>query len=106
VKLENFGATLKASDLSKAIVVNSSALNNDTLKDFTARKAVVEKIMSDIISKQNLTINVNLKDVNADKEKVERFIIELVPRLREVGASLAITNNSILSESFIQEMGL
>ncbi|MCI8519764.1 MAG: hypothetical protein HFJ51_07060 [Clostridia bacterium] len=62
--------------------------------------------MSEIISKQKLTININLKDVNVDKEKLERFIIELVPRLREVGASIGITNNNILSESFIQEMGL
>lgn len=92
--------------MSKAIVVKSTDLTNDTLKNFTQRKTIVEKIMSEIVSKQQLTININLKDVNADKDKLERFIIELIPRLREVGASLAITNNSILSESFIQEMGL
>ena len=92
--------------MSKAIVVKSTDITNDTLKNFTTRKAVVEKVMSDIVSKQQLTINVNLKDVNVDKDKLERFIIELVPRLREVGASLAITNNNILSESFIQEIGL
>lgn len=104
--MENFGTTLKAGDLSKAIVIKSDVLNSETLKDFTSRKVIVEQVMSDIISKQQLTVNINLKDVNVEKEKLERFIIELVPRLREVGASLAITNNSILSQSFIEEIGL
>lgn len=104
--MENFKESIKAEELSNATIVTSSSLNNDTLKDFTARKTVIEQIIADITGKQQLVVNINLKDVNVETTKLERFVIELIPRLREIGASLAITNNSILQETFITEIGL
>ncbi|MCI8620888.1 MAG: hypothetical protein HFJ50_03720 [Clostridia bacterium] len=105
-KMDEIGVSLKEKDLNQAIMIRADKLNNETLNNFTARKQVVENIIGDIVTKQLFTINLNLRDVNVEEKKMERFVIELVPRLKELGANLAITNNSILSESFIKEMNI
>lgn len=104
--MDNINTQVKAENLVNAIEVTASEINNDTIINFSERKKIVEKVISDIVAKQQLTVKVNLKDVNVEAQKLERFIIELIPRLREIGATVAITNNNILSESFMMEMGL
>ncbi len=93
--------TSKVSDISSAIEIKNDVLNSENLNDFTKRKEAISKIISDIISKEKFTVNLNLENVEVQKEKLERFVIELIPRLKEVGGSIVITNNNILSSSFL-----
>lgn len=104
--MDSIKTPIKAENLFNAIEVSSDDIKNETITNFEERKKIVEKVISDIVTNQKLTVKVNLKDVNVDTQKLERFIIELIPRLREIGATMDVTNNSILSDNFIKEMGL
>ncbi len=88
-------------DLSSSIEVTKKTLTSESLEDFDSRKTVVEKIISDMISAEKYTVNINLQDVDVESEKLERFIIELVPRLKEIRGSVVVSNNSILSDEFL-----
>lgn len=88
-------------NLDNAIEINKKDITTEKLTDFNTRKALVNDLVSKVISKEKFTININLKDATVEKEKLERFIIELLPRIREIGASLSITNNNILDQNFL-----
>ncbi len=94
-------------DIEGAIEVNSSKLNNDSLANFNSRKEIVDSIISDIVKDENFNVNINLKDSTIDSSKIERFIIELIPRLKEMGAGLAVTNNdNVLNSDFLNKCGI
>ena len=44
--------------------------------------------------------------VQCEQEYLERFIIELIPRLKEIGGKLIISNNSILDSTFLEKNNL
>ena len=90
-------------DLSNSIEVNKTSLSSEKINNFNNRKKVVENIISDIIKKNKFTVNINLQDVNAQKEYLERFIIELIPRIKEIGGKVMLTNNNILDSDFVNE---
>lgn len=100
------GKTLKAENIENSIKVTNSLLKAEKLNNFTLRKEVVQKVISEMISKEKYVVNLDLKDVLAEKEKLERFVTELIPRLREIGGTIGITNNNILSSEFLQNHNL
>ncbi len=97
--------TSREPDLANAIEVGSSTVKNENLTDFSVRKNIVQQIISDIVSKEKYTVNLNLSNVDVEVSKLERFIIELIPRLKEIGANINITGNNILSAEFLQTNG-
>lgn len=103
VKMEDSDFVGSASDISKSVEVNSSKLNFDNLNNFNNRKKLVEAIITEAVSKEKFTININLQDVNMETRYLERFIIELIPRIKEIGGSVVLTNNSILGQDFLSE---
>lgn len=98
--------TSNVSDISSAIEIKKNVLTHENLNDFTKRKEAISKIISDIISKGKFTVNLNLEDVEVVQEKLERFIIEFTPRLKEIGGSIVVTNNNILDNGFLAQNGL
>lgn len=73
--------------------VNNSGINNTSkmLNDSKIRAQIINKIVS-IIVKYNLDgINIDFEYMYADdKDMFSRFIIELAPRLNEIGAVLSV----------------
>lgn len=99
--------TSKEPDLENAIELTYRSFKTDNMKNFSARKKIVEDTISSILSKEKYTVKLNFNKVEVESKFLERFIIELIPRLKEIGASLAITNNDgLLSDSFLQSMNL
>lgn len=90
-------------DISNSIEVNKTKLSNDKLNNYNNRTNIVENIISDMISKSKFTININLKDVNVETRYLERLVIELLPRIKEIGGKVMLTNNNILSSDFVAE---
>lgn len=101
--MEESDFTANTANIDNSIEITKKTLTADNLNDFTSRKKVVEDIVSKAIAQEKYTINLNLKDVNIEEEKIERFVIELIPRLKEIGGNVLITNNDILSETFLNE---
>ena len=96
----------KEPDIQNAIELNNKKLTTDTIKDFSSRKIIVQDIISKMISSEKYTVNINLDKVEIDEKMLERFIIELIPRLKEIGGSIVITNNNILTSEFLEENNL
>ena len=93
-------------NLVNAIEFNNEKLNSETLHNFDSRKAVVDEIILNILKDDKFTVVLDLGAVSVPKDKMERFIIELIPRLKEIGAGLEIKNNNILSSDFLSKNGL
>ncbi len=104
--MEDGDFTSNVSDIFSAIEINKNTLKLENLNDFAKRKETVSNIISDIISKGKFTVNLNLENVEAPREKLERFVIELLPRLKEIGGNVVVTNNNILDSSFLVQNGL
>ena len=96
----------KSADVNNAIELNKKVIVSDNMKDFSSRKKIVEDTISNIISKDKYTVNFNLKEVEVEAKLLERFILELIPRLKEIGGSIVVTNNSILNSTFINDNNL
>lgn len=95
----------KNTDIENSIEIDNEKLKLENLQDFSKRKSVVKEIISEAISKEKYTVNLNLENVDVEEIYLERFIIELIPRLKEIGGNIVITNNSLLSEEFINKYG-
>lgn len=68
---------------------------NEIIKDYKKRTELIDQIVS-VASKYNISgITIDFEKIN-DNDVFNRFIIELTPRLREIG----ITSNVILNDSF------
>ncbi len=104
MKEEDF--TNKVADLSNSIEINNKTLTDEKVTDFANRKQIVEDVIKQVIKEEKFTININLSDVNASSENIERLIIELTPRLKEIGGCVVVTNNSLLSNEFLNKYNL
>ncbi len=73
------------------------SINNDlNLKDFTKREEIIKNIVSIAYTYKINGININTSEDNGG---IERLIIELSPRLREMGISLNLILNSSIDEN-------
>ena len=105
-KMEETDFTSKTPDKENALEIGKSTITSEKIDKFSDREKIVEDIIGQVISKEKFTVNINLKDIDVPKEKIERFIIEIIPRLKEIGGSVIVTNNSILDSEFIKEFNL
>lgn len=107
INMEDSDFSSKEPDLDNSIELTYRSLKTDNLKDFSSRKKIVDDTISSIISKEKYTVKLNHSKVEVESKYLERFIIELIPRLKEIGASLAVVNNEdILNEKFLRDMNL
>ncbi|MCI8396358.1 MAG: SH3 domain-containing protein [Clostridia bacterium] len=102
-KMEDIDFTTNTPDISNAVEINKEKLTPENLQNFSQRKMIVEQAISDIISQSKHTVILNLQEVVVETNKMERLVIELMARLKEIGASVAITNNNIISSEFLLE---
>lgn len=68
---------------------------NQMITNYKTRTQLIDTIVSFVSKYRVRGINIDFQEV-ADKDRFDRFIIELTPRLRELG----ITTNVILNNSF------
>lgn len=107
INMDDSDFTSKEPDLDNAIELTYKSINTDNMKDFSSRKKIVEDTISSIISKEKYTVKLNFNKVEVENKYLERFIIELIPRLKEIGSNLVVINNEdILSEKFLKSMNL
>lgn len=107
IDMDDSDFSSKEPDLDNAIELTSKSLKIDNMKDFSSRKKIVEDTISSVISKEKFTVKLNLNKVDVESKYLERFVIELLPRLKEIGGSIAVINNEgLLSDKFLQSMNL
>ncbi len=104
--MDNTYPVVDPNNLEDPIEINKKDITTEKMQDFDSRKKIVNDLINKIISKEKFQVKMDLKDADIEKEKLERFVIELLPRMREIGASLIITNNNILEQSFLEKNNL
>ena len=101
LNMEDDNSNSNPIDLENSIEINKKDLTTAKLENFDKRRTLASDLVNKMISKETFTVKMNLKDVNVENEKLERFIIELLPRIKEIGGTLVVTNNSILEQDFL-----
>lgn len=87
----------------KDIVVKD--LNKEEMINYVQREQIIEKLIDSIMLDTSLNaVNINLGQINDDSELYLRFIIELIPRLKEIGIKVYITNNEIIDTGIINKI--
>lgn len=90
-------------DFDNAITLDNKTITREAIDNFSKRKEIIEKIINEAITKEKYTVVIDLENVDVEEKKLERFSIELMPRLREIGGCLYLTNNRILSDEFLSK---
>lgn len=83
-------------------IPNNLLLNqtNNALKDYKIRTNLIDLIVNKSIESEINGIVIDFKDIQT--EIMQRFIIELTPKLREIGISTCIVlNNNIKKDDYI-----
>lgn len=83
-------------------ISNSLLLNqtNNALKDYKTRTNLIDLIVNKCVESEINGIVIDFKDIQT--EVMQRFIIELTPKLREIGISTCIVlNNNIRKDDYI-----
>ncbi|MCI9366174.1 MAG: hypothetical protein HFJ54_06525 [Clostridia bacterium] len=89
VDMNNEHFTDKEPDINNSIELTKKTLTNENLRDFTERKKVIEDIIAKMLSKEKYTVYLNIEKTDVDSDFLDRFIIELIPRIKEIGGSIA-----------------
>ena len=71
---------------------------NELIKNYKTRIELIDKVVNFVTKYRVRGMNIDFQKVD-DQNSFDRFIIELAPRLRELG----ITTNVILNNSFEEE---
>lgn len=97
INQDNFEAS---SDVIWATISNKGLerQSNDLINNYQTRTELIETLVNFVSKYRVRGINVDFQKVN-NQNSFNRFIIELTPRLRELG----ITTNVILNNSFEEE---
>lgn len=69
-----------------------------TLLTYTDRNKVINEIYKKLVEHQFSGVNINFKKID-DVNSFNRFIIELTPRLKELGIKVAVTNNEFVDSN-------
>lgn len=82
-----------------ASITNKSleSRTNDLLKDYKLRTTLIDLIVKKAIENNINGISIEFTEIE-DKESMRRFVIECVPKLREVGISTCIVLNDNIEE--------
>ena len=73
----------------------------DNLENIESRKEQIEKIVEDIMLGEEDGICLDFDSITEYQDKYFRFIVELAPRIREVGKKTMVKNNQIMNEQTI-----
>lgn len=95
---KNIGETYKI----WANVSNSSIKDkiNSILSDYDSRTKLIDAIVNTSMKNGINGISIEFENIE-DKDSMRRFVIELTPRLREIGINTAIVlNNNITKEDY------
>lgn len=70
------------------------------LKDYKNRTTIIDTIITKVIENDINGVIVDFEEIQVDeKETIKRFVVELVPKLREVGIDTCIVLNSNIEKN-------
>lgn len=102
-KIEVIDNTIEEENLIWATISNNSLekQSNKAISNYKSRTALINMIIESIGDKKLNGINIDFKGIT-DTDNYIRFIIELAPRLREIGiSSNVVINNNMEKEKLV-----
>lgn len=85
-----------------ATLGNSIDVSNSLLT-YTDRNKIINALYQKLVEYQFSGVNVNFDKID-DVNSFNRFIIELTPRLKELGIKVAVTNNEIIDKDKLSKV--
>lgn len=76
---------------------------SNALLNYTDRNKVINDLYKKLVDYQFSGININFKKID-DVNSFNRFVIELTPRLKELGIKVAVTNNKTIDKDKLSEV--
>lgn len=76
---------------------------SNVLLNYTDRNKVINDLYKKLVDYQFTGININFKKID-DVNSFNRFVIELTPRLKELGIKVAITNNKMVDKDKLSKV--
>ena len=77
------------------ITSDISVVTSNIISHYEKRQELIEKVINSCVKYRLDGININFKNIRPeDKEAFTRFIIELTPRLKEIGLVCVVTISS------------
>ena len=98
-KKKNYVSYVNWAEENNIRVVAEITCEDEIINDFltyTQRKNIIDNIYLKMIENNLTTLNINFRKIN-DLNSYYRFLIELAPKLREVGIKIIVTNNEMLN---------
>lgn len=85
-----------------ATLENNEDVSN-LLLTYADRNKIINALYEKLVQYQFSGVNIDFKKIN-DVNSFNRFIIELTPRLKELGIKVAVTNNEIVDEDKLSKV--
>ena len=85
-----------------ATLINNSNVSN-SLRTYTERNKVINDLYYTLVEHEFQGININFEKID-DVNSFNRFIIELTPRLKELGLKVAITANKNVDKEKLKDV--
>ena len=76
---------------------------SNVLLNYTDRNKVINDLYKKLVDYQFTGININFNKID-DVNSFNRFVIELTPRLKELGIKVAITNNKMVDKDKLSKV--
>ena len=73
------------------------------LMTYTDRNKVINELYKKLVEHQFSGVNINFKKID-DVNSFNRFIIELTPRLKELGIKVAVTKNEYIDSAKLEKV--
>lgn len=81
---------------------NNTEVSNSLLT-YTDRNKVINELYKKLVEYQFTGVNINFKKID-DVNSFNRFIIEMTPRLKELGIKVAVTNNETIDKDKLSKV--
>lgn len=69
------------------------------LKDYKTRTTIIDTIITKVIENNINGVIIDFEGIEGEKDIIKRFIIELEPKLREIGVNIGIVLNSNIEKN-------
>lgn len=85
-----------------ATLENNTEVSNSLLT-YTDRNKVINELYKKLVEYQFTGVNINFKKID-DVNSFNRFIIEMIPRLKELGIKVAVTSNETIDKDKLSKV--
>lgn len=99
----NYMNWLKSNEIEVWATLSNNVEISNSLRNYEERNKVINSLYYTLVDHEFSGVNINFEKID-DVNSFNRFIIELTPRLKELGLKVAVTKNSNVDDSKFKDI--